>query len=121
MSETWKPLMLSGTVGLQGTSTYNEMTIDSKRRYVRIQRLIIVPANDGSAVTYAPLVTNGDGVSGSIGQYYAGASTSIGDNFDVTDIQGWAVTDASGKLWIAFVPSAGSDNTFSYELYLEVF
>lgn len=121
MSQSWNPLLIEGTLGSQGTSTYTELTVDDKKRYVRIQRLTIVPANDGSAASYAPLVTTGDGVSGSIGQLYAGASTSIGDNFDVTDIQGWGVTDNFGSLWIAFVPNAGSDNTFTYQLYIEVF
>lgn len=120
MSQSWSPLLIEGTLGLQGTATYTELTVDDKKRYVRIQRLIIVPGG-GAAASYAPLVTTGDGVSASIGVLYEGASTLIGVNFDVTDIEGWAVTDNNGSLWIAPRPNTGSNNLFTYQLYLEVF
>lgn len=119
----WKPLLLEGTVASQGTSTYNELVVSGTslgKRYVRIQRLIIVPANDGTAANYQPTITTGDGISGAIGQLYLGSSTAIGDIFDVTDIQGYGVTDTNGSLWLAFVPDAGSDNSFTYQLYVEV-
>jgi hypothetical protein len=120
----WKPLLIEGTAASQGTSTYNELVVSGTslgKRYIRIQRIIIVPANDGSATTYQPTISTGDGISGAIGQLYLGSSTGIGDIFDVTDIQGYGVTDANGSLWLAFIPDAGSDNTFSYQVYLDVF
>ena len=118
---TYKPMTLTGQLGSQGTSDYTELVVDSNgRRHIVIRRITIYPAADGSATTYAPLITNGDGVSGTIGQLYVGASTSIGDTFDVTNIDAYARTDANGSIWLAFVPDAGTDNTFDYEIHLGV-
>lgn len=117
----YKPMTLTGTIGAQGTSDYTELPVDPNgRRHIVIRRVTIVPAADGSATTYQPLITDGDGVSGTIGQLYLGASTSIGDTFDVTNIEAYARTDSNGSIWIAFIPDAGSDNTFAYELHLGV-
>lgn len=121
MQNTYKPLTFRGTVGAQGTSTFNELKVDSMGiRHIVIRRLTIVPANDGTATTYQPLISDGDGVSGTIGQLYLGASTAIGDNFDVTAIDAYARTDSNGSIWLALLPDTGSDNTFSYEIHLGV-
>lgn len=118
---TYKPLTFRGTASAQGTSTFNELKVDSMgRRHIIVRRITIVPAADGSATTYQPLISDGDGVSGTIGQLYLGASTGIGNTFDVTAIDAYARTDSNGSIWIAFIPDAGSDNTFEYEIHLGV-
>ena len=120
MQNTYKPMTLTGSLTAQAVGTYNELVVDSMgRRHIIIQR-VTIKRTAGTAANYQPLITNGDGVSGTVGQLYLGASTAVADIFDVTNIAGYSRTDSNGSIWLNCQPDAGTDNTFDYEIHLGV-
>jgi len=71
----------------------------------------------GSAATFQVSIGNITGfVAGSINQKYLSGVTAVANTLDESDTSAYCVTSTSGKLFLKFLTSAGSDNQFAYSI-----
>ena len=111
-------LMFSGTTGASGVNTDTAIATGYAR--VRILRVKIKRVA-GTAVTFTPAIFSAASATlADITQEFLGSNTAIAALFDSTNIDGYASTDASYKLYLRPGPQGGSgDNTFAYQVWVE--
>ena len=113
---------ITGTLSGISSSVWSVIDIsDETMNTICIHRIILVRTS-GSGTTFYPTIKNTSTGSGTqITTLYQGTATAVADPFDVTDIMGFGVTDADGKVYLNCNPDAGSDNAYQYIITVEVF
>ena len=117
------PIPLEFTASVASVAAATDITLDTGRGeacYVRLQRVQIT-RSAGTAATFTPSLGNVAAYTApSINMKYQGGATAVANMFDVSGINTWIKTDATGKIYLRPTPNAGADNTFAYSIMLEV-
>lgn len=117
------PIPLEFTATIVNTATGTTVTLDTGRNdyaYVRLQR-VQIKHSAGTAVNFTPSIGNTSAyTTTTVNMKYQGGATAVATMFDVTGINGWIKTDATGKFYFRPTPDAAADNTFTYSIVAEI-
>lgn len=110
----------SGSATNVGAATEAQIVIADSIKTVQIDR-VKIKHTSGAAASFLPRIHSATGgAANAISQEFAASSTLVAALCDVDAAGVICTTDASGQLYIVFVPNTGSDNAFDWQVAYRV-